>query len=348
MATASDRRTVEEYQADLEALSLNFPGIAREHLVKPKEKNVLAHQWRWADIERMLTESAEFQDALPSGRDGAERRIIRLQNPGLDSETASYTMNVAIQLLLPGEVARTHRHTASAFRFFLRGGAYTNVGGEKHEMAPGDLVLTPWMEWHDHGNEGDEAAMWMDGLDYPLVRLLDAMIYEYADEVQQPTDRTGTSDRRFGSPGVRPSWDAQSTERHSLIHYRYEDTYAALTALAEAGDVSEFDDAIVDYVNPANGKSVFPTIGCSMQMIRPGVRTRNHRHTGSIVYHAFEGEGSIVINGETYEYATGDFVIVPPWAWHEHVNEGSSPAILFSVHDLPALRALGLYWEDEA
>lgn len=348
MTTVPDRRSVEEYQADLEALSLNFPGIAREALVKPKAHNVAPHLWRWADIERVLRESAEFQDALPSGREGAERRIVRLQNPGLTGETATYTMNVAIQYLLPGEVARTHRHTASAFRFFLQGDAYTVVRGEKYEMSRGDLVLTPWMEWHDHGNEGDEPAMWVDGLDYPLVRYLDAMIYEYAEEVRQATERTGTSDRRFGSLGVRPGWDVDDTERRSLIHYRWENTHAALTALADAGDVSPFDDAVVDYVNPANGKSVFPTIGCSAQLIRPGIRTRSHRHTGSVVYHVFDGEGSTVIDGETYEWAKGDFLVVPPWAWHEHANDGSSPAILFSVHDIPALKALGLYWEDEA
>ena len=41
-------------------------------------------------------------------------------------------------------------------------------------MEPGDLVITPPMRWHDHGHEGTEPVIWLDGLDIPLVRSLDA------------------------------------------------------------------------------------------------------------------------------------------------------------------------------
>jgi gentisate 1,2-dioxygenase len=39
---------------------------------------------------------------------------------------------------------------------------------------------------------------------------------------------------------------------------------------------------------------------------------------------------------------------VPNWARHHHVNlSKTGEAILFSVHDTPVLKALGLYREDE-
>lgn len=32
----------------------------------------------------------------------------------------------------------------------------------------GDLILTTQFQWHDHGNEGDDACLWLDCLDQPL------------------------------------------------------------------------------------------------------------------------------------------------------------------------------------
>ena len=34
--------------------------------------------------------------------------------------------------------------------------------------------------------------------------------------------------------------------------------------------------------------------------------------------------------------------LTPPWTWHEHANENSKEAILFSVQDTPIFQALGL------
>ena len=65
---------------------------------------------------------------------------------------------------MPGEVAPAHRHTPSALRFIMDGDgtAYTAVNGEKVYMRPGDMVLTPSMQWHDHGHEGEEPIVWLD------------------------------------------------------------------------------------------------------------------------------------------------------------------------------------------
>ena len=71
-------------------------------------------------------------------------------------------------ILLPGERAYTHRHSANAFRFILEApdrGASTVVDGTRIPMQPGDLVMTPNWTWHDHHNESDTHAIWYDGLD---------------------------------------------------------------------------------------------------------------------------------------------------------------------------------------
>src|SRR5262249_56496876 len=106
-------------------------------------------------------------------------RVHRLTTPGLPGLSASNTMVANIQIVLPGEIARAHRHSGSALRLIIEGkGGYTVVNGARLPMAPGDLVLTPNWTWHDHANDTDAPMIWLDGLDTPLVRMLEAGVYE--------------------------------------------------------------------------------------------------------------------------------------------------------------------------
>jgi gentisate 1,2-dioxygenase len=81
-------------------------------------------------------------------------------------------------------------------------------------------------------------------------------------------------------------------------------------------------------------------------MIRPGVETRAHRQASCAVYYVFEGEGRSVIDGRVFEWAKGDFFVVPSYFWHEHACTGKEPAILFSLQDFPAMKNLGIYREE--
>ena len=56
----------------------------------------------------------------------AERRVLVLENPGLrGTSQITQTLYAGLQMVLPGEIARSHRHQASALRFVLesRGGS---------------------------------------------------------------------------------------------------------------------------------------------------------------------------------------------------------------------------------
>ena len=200
-----------------------------------------------------------------------------------------------MQYLLPGEVAPAHRHTPNAVRFMLHGeGAYTTIEGDKFVMRRGDLVVTPSMTWHDHGNEGHEPVIWTDALDSPVVRYLENLAMDPYEGETQPV--------RTGPPA-----------RH--LHYRWE---TALRRAAAAGGrpADPFDDVIMEYLDPATGRSVVPALGCYLQMLRPGVRTRAHRETSSAVYHVVAGAGFTDVDGVRLEWGEGDFFAVPPRALH--------------------------------
>jgi gentisate 1,2-dioxygenase len=309
---------VDQFIADLRAAGLDAPWTRPGPLIVPKASAVQSRLWRWAEIEPLVRRSPEF---MKPGR-GAERRIIRLDNPGVPERTATHTISVAVQYLLPGEVAPAHRHTPNAVRFMLHGeGAFTTVEGDKCVMRRGDLVVTPTMTWHDHGNEGAAPVIWTDGLDSPVVRYLENLRMDPYPGEQQPV--------REGPPA-----------RH--VHYRWADAYAELLRRAE-GEADPFDDVLVEYRDPTSGRSVVPALGCHLQMLRPGVRTRAHRETSSAVYHVMSGSGRTIVDGVPFDWGEGDFFAVPPRAVHEHANAGAHPAILFSFQDVPLLKALGFY-----
>ena len=95
------------------------------------------------------------------------------------------------------------------------------------------------------------------------------------------------------------------------------------------------------------GGPVMPTIGASMQLLRPGEHTKAHRHTGSFIYQVAKGSGYSIIEGRRYDWTERDIFCVPSWAMHEHVNLSSNDdACLFCFNDLPVMRALSLYREE--
>jgi gentisate 1,2-dioxygenase len=304
---------------------------------------VKAHLWHWQEIYDSLLQA---RDKISVAGGSVERRVIRLVNPGMAaSEMTTHTMLFSFQLIQPGEIAPAHRHTMAAIRFILQGtGAYTNVDGQKMAMEDGDLILTPQWAWHEHAHEGDAPMIWIDGLDVPFVQSLQAISFEPYRKGRLPV--TETIDPALYHGMARP---IGRTDRDSsqLLHYRWRDIYPLLRRLA-AGHTNLYDGVALEYVNPATGGSTLPTLSCWIQMLRPGERTRSHRHTSTSIYHAFRGSGTTVINGEPFRWEKGDTFVVPLWSWHEHANHSSTEeAILFSMHDSPILNAFGLYREEK-
>jgi gentisate 1,2-dioxygenase len=267
-----------------------------------------------------------------------------LQQHNRRQRTTTHTMLMTLQLLKPGEIAHDHRHNFAALRFILNGrGAYTVVEGEEIPMAEGDLILTPSMTWHGHRN-GGEPVVWLDGLDNPLLFLLQAITWEaYPGGLQPIKERSDHTAPRVGT--TRPAWEKIAERPSYNLHYKWQDTYEKLQQLRN-GPCSPFDGVAIEYVNPEGGHTM-PTMSCGMQMLRPSEATKTHRHNYSVVYHAFRGSGATMIDGQRFEWQRGDCFVVPLWAWHSHQNSSQSDeALLFSVSDMPVMAALKLLREE--
>ena len=314
-------------------------GISRE----PKSKAV-PWVWHWRDLRPQAMRAAQLV-----GTEQAERRVLRLTNPELPGQSASNTMVANIQIVMPGEIARAHRHSGSALRLIIEGkGGYTVVNGARLPMAPGDLVLTPNWTWHDHANDTDGPMIWLDGLDTPLVRMLEAGFYEeYYKETQTIGEGASLSVANYGNGGLRPAWEAAPATRYSpLWHYPMSQARAALERLAAERSGSPFDGIILEYTNPLTGGSAMPTIACFVQMLRAGERTQAHRGVCRTNYHVIEGRGYSIVGGARLDWEDKDVFTAPTWTFREHVNDSDRPAFLFSFTDAPVMKALDLYREE--
>jgi len=303
------------------------------------ESTVQPYLWKWQDVYESLMRAGEVVSM-----EEAERRTVRLLNPALrDRQATTHTLQFSFQYVKPGEHARPHRHTAAALRFILKGnGAYTTVNGQKCVMEEGDLILTPQLSWHDHTNDSGKPIIWLDGLDIPLVQSLQQLLFEPHPEYAQPIEKTSDEltllsiDTRLAA--------APATE---FFHYKWADTHRRLNALVQAASPDRFDGYLLEYQNPKTDGPTMPTIQCALSLLRPGQETEAHRHTSTVIYHAFRGRGSSFIGEERFDWEAGDSFVVPLWHPHRHSNRAASEeAILFSMSDAPVLKSLGLYREE--
>ena len=209
LSTKISEKDAQQFADEIRAAGLDAPWLHPGPLIQPKKFKVQSGLWKWDKIEPVVRGMADF---IAPGKD-AERRIVRIANPGVPELTATHTISIAFQYLLPGEVAPAHRHSPNAMRFMIDGeGAYTTVNGDKCMMHPGDLILTPAGDWHDHGNEGTGPVMWMDILDSPVVRFLETLTMEsYPHEKQLAGSQNGRSERLFSAPGLVPAGHASET-----------------------------------------------------------------------------------------------------------------------------------------
>jgi 1-hydroxy-2-naphthoate dioxygenase len=300
------------------------------------------HLWAWDDVHAKLLESC---DVLPESF--TARRNLAFMNPGLERGT-THTMVMGMQMLKPGEIAWSHRHTMGAVRFVVEGGpeVFTVVDGERCVMEDGDLILTPSWSWHDHHNGTGRNVTWLDALDIGLVLAVNAGFYETLGERRQPEHERPGGSLLARTGDVRPAWEVTKAER---VPYRYAWRDVEPTLLSMASEDGSPFDGILEYVNPITGGHTLPTISCWIQMLRPGERTMPHRKTSSGMYHVVRGSGTTVAGGTSLDWGSRDSFVLPNWVEHSFVNRSSTEeAIMFSIHDTPALEALGLYRESPA
>ncbi|MGZ5265343.1 MAG: gentisate 1,2-dioxygenase [Caldimonas sp.] len=301
---------------------------------------VAAALWRYDAIREHVMEAGRLITA-----EEAERRVLILENPALRGQSCiTQSLYAGLQLILPGEVAPAHRHTQSALRLVIDGeGAYTAVDGERTTMRYGDFIITPSWTFHDHGNDGSEPVVWLDGLDIPLVRFLDAGFAEKGTAKSQTTTRPeGDALARYGMNLLPLDLEQQPSEPTRVFVYPFARTREALLGISKA-QVDPHHCFKLRFANPATGRSPMPTIGTFAQRLPAGFATRPSRSSDSSVHVCLEGGGTASIGEQVFEFGRRDIFVVP--SWQPLALAAREDTMLFSFSDRPVQQVLGLWRE---
>lgn len=325
------------------------------HALVPPSPNTpcLPALWKYADVHPYLMQSGQLITA-----DEAVRRVLILENPALRGQSCiTQSLYAGLQVIMPGEVAPSHRHTQSALRFVVEGqGAYTAVDGERTTMQPGDFIITPSWTWHDHGHQGqvesDAPVVWLDGLDIPMLRFFDAGFAENGSAKQQAVTRPeGLSYQRFGANMMPVRYDAPFGQTSPIFSYPYARTREALHQLETHGEVDAWDGAKLRYVNPATGGPPMPTMATFMQRLPAGFEGKPYRQTDGAVFSVVEGSGTVTVTrpgteAQSWTFAFGprDHFVIP--SWHTAQLRSAAGCVLFSFSDRPVHQALGIHREE--
>jgi gentisate 1,2-dioxygenase len=290
------------YYANLRDLNLS-PGWARPEpsmwaAPQPKFKPAV---WRFAQARQALDASHNLVPA-----DQTERRNLIMVNP-IEGNSYATTRHLvaAYQCVMPGDKARTHRHSAAALRLVLHGtpGVYTIVNGTRIDMLPGEVLLTPSWCWHGHANETGETGYWIDFLDIPFIQLTEAMFFEpYPQGGLEEITSTGPTPMRIPArEALGPGADAKTVEI---------------------------------------GKGVMPTIALNLIRQPKGGRVEMPKSTTNIIYAVVSGKVRFIAEGFDETAAVGDVVAMP--SWHAHTIEAPETTVVFKVSDDPIFEKLGL------
>ncbi|MDH7973642.1 cupin domain-containing protein [Sphingomonas sp. AR_OL41] len=301
--------TLDQLYADFANLNMEGGWHRRFPALWPEpRRNFLPHVWHYAQVKPILDRAGLLVDTTQ-----AERRNLTMFNP-VEGNTYSTvrTIVAAYQMIRPGEIARSHRHTPNALRLILEGrGTYTVVDGTRVEMRPGDVLLTPSMAWHSHANDGGNDCYWMDFLDVPLVHLLEPMFYEpHPDGVEADPTRAEVSPIAFRWEETRDRLDAQQ----------------ALVGLGRP--------VAVDL-----GPPQLASIALRMIRVPAGAVTAPTRTTANNIFAVVRGSGRSEIDGQAHIWSFGDTIAVPAWRPFEHFAD--EEAVLLQVSDAPVLERLG-------
>ena len=308
---------------------------ARAH--RPAPPPEAAYLWSWDEIRPLITAAIEV--ASP---EAVERRVLQLVPPVAehrDEQRTSRTLAANIQILLPGEKARVHRHTMNALRFVLEGsGATTIVDGKPCPMEEGDLILTPAWTWHEHVHQGAAPIMWLDALDVPLQHYLGTGAFQPGPVGELPET---VADAAFAVANVVPDTSYATKDYSPVFRYPYATASAAVAAAPPARDGSRR----VRYVNPLTGGSGMAMIDCFLVQLDNGSSTLPFRTTASSVCCVVEGTGESQVGNETIRWKKRDIFTLPQGNRIVHRSTGGT-ARLFQVSDRDIYARLGLLKEE--
>jgi gentisate 1,2-dioxygenase len=165
--------------------------------------------------------------------------------------------------------------------------------------------------------------------------------------------RTPSPDRkafyqRIDPLNLTPLWEAfsglitpQPTTPCVPFVWHYDQVRPYLLESGQLITAQEAERRVLILENPGlrGQSSVTHTLYAGLQLVLPGEIAPCHRHAQSALRLVLEGHhGYTGVNGERILMERGDFIITPPWCWHDHGNDTSGPVVWLDGLDIPLVK----------
>jgi gentisate 1,2-dioxygenase len=125
--------------------------------------------------------------------------------------------------------------------------------------------------------------------------------------------------------------------------WRFSDIRSNMLEACSLITAKEAERRVIVLENPGlRGHSKTTTdLYAGIQAVMPGEVAPAHRHTQSALRFVLEGQGAYTsVDGERTLMHEGDFILTPPWTWHDHTNEGTDPVFWLDGLDIPIVQFL--------
>lgn len=141
------------------------------------------------------------------------------------------------------------------------------------------------------------------------------------------------ADHHLVGAGLRREGVAPPREGNTAAHWRWEGIYRGLMQSGKIVTVGPNGMTGMRSVTGIEARS-FP-IWMNAQILMPGERTQAHRNIRSETRLVCEAppEAAFVCEHEAFPMERGDVVVSPSWTYHDHWNQGSTPAIWVDGYD---------------
>lgn len=331
----------------------DFAGDRWPALVMPSEEIE-------AEIERLA--KSERPD------DGRRRSMIVHPRASLAQRALAPGIDVALNVLLPGEKTEPRRSNAAMVAFCIRGTGLCVAGQTRIAFTRFDTWNIPSMAPYAYENSGDETLVFLSYSNAPVLKELTT----YYEETTPPQAVGAVAEDENAATGPRARDAALNIAvgQHGarILGYEYLVDIDVVRSVplhwpwAEVsqflGDVEQYGGEhgrdyqgrhLVALYNPATERRIGTSHSffASIAQFPPGRVDTPHRHTSAAINYIFAGSGRSTVDGRKLSWKSGDIMLsAPGWAIHNHAS-GEDGCNILTIQDHPFhLAAESLLWQE--
>ncbi|HXQ51433.1 MAG TPA: AraC family ligand binding domain-containing protein [Stellaceae bacterium] len=311
-----------------------------------------------------IDQEIERLASLPRPANGRRRALIK--HPlNARSHGLAPGIEVALDVLLPGERTVPYRQNSTQVNFVIGGAGHSVIGGKRFAVDCYDVWNTPSMHAYWHGNDGKVPFV---RLTYSNAALLEMMNIHFVEENPPPVEavKHEAVSAEDAQRKVSPYGTFKLNEdgaylmpyealinppavESKALHWPWQDVRKELMKLEALGK---------DYVgrrlyllyNPMTGRTngCTPSFFATMTIRPPGIVDRPHRHSSAAINYYFHGTGRSTVEGKVYRWKAGDLMLsAPGWAVHNHASDDGDYVHELTVQDQPLTIAMeSLLWQE--